>query len=258
MEKNTKPLYPKDLSINKLNITRKSMKTIGVLGGMSWESSVAYYRILNQESSKIGTGLSSAKIFMQSVNFAEINDLMQKRNWNEIAKILSYNAKIIETAGADFLMLATNTMHKLYDEIQKNLSIPILHIADTVGEILVKENITTAGLLGTIFTMQENFYKRRLLEKFGISVIVSTKKMQQEQNRIIFEELCIGKTLARSKEEYLQAIRYFQNKQIQAVILGCTEIGMLISQKDTSILVIDTTQTHCKKAVQVATGKDTL
>jgi aspartate racemase len=228
------------------------MKTIGLLGGMSAESTIVYYKTLNEETRKILGGLHSAKICMQSLDFAPLNLLMKQNNWEKIAEILLEKAKLVEQAGADFLLIATNTMHKLVPFLEKQLSMPIIHIADACAEILLTDKIKKIGLLGTKFTMQEDFYKQRLREKFGIHSLVPDSEIQTEQNKIIFEELCLGKICEQSKADYLKVITDFANQGAEAVILGCTEIGLLIKQKDTPIKILDSAEAHCKIAVRIA------
>ena len=229
------------------------MKTIGLLGGMSWESTVEYYRAINEGvKNKLG-GLHSAKITMQSVDFGPIEALMQKGDWEAIAKALSEAAQRIEAAGADFLLICTNTMHKVYPQIEAALNIPVLHIADATADVLVQKNIQTVGLLGTAFTMEQDFYKGRLMEKFGLNVLVPNGEDRRIVHQIIFEELCLGKTETASKAEYLRIIELLGVQGAEAIILGCTEIGMLVSQTDTRVKLLDTTAIHAAKAVEYAT-----
>lgn len=228
------------------------MKTIGLLGGMSWESTVEYYRAINEGvKNKLG-GLHSAKITMQSVDFGPIEALMQTGDWDAIAKELSEAAQRIEAAGADFLLICTNTMHNVFPKIEAAINIPVLHIADATADVLVQENIQTVGLLGTAFTMEQDFYKGRLKEKFGLNVLVPNKEDRQIVHQIIFEELCLGKIEASSKSEYLRIIKLLAGQGAEAVILGCTEIGMLVSQADTNVKLLDTVAIHAAKVVACA------
>ena len=228
------------------------MKTIGLLGGMSWESTVGYYRAINEGvKNKLG-GLHSAKIAMYSVDFEPIEKLQHSGDWEGTAKILSEAAKNIESAGADCLLICTNTMHKVAPEIEKSINIPLLHIADATAEVLVKEGIKTVGLLGTAFTMEQDFYKGRLIEKFGLNVLVPSKEDIQVVHKIIYKELCLGQIKTDSKSEYLRIIDKLANQGAEAVILGCTEIGMLVNQGDTKVKLFDTTAIHAKKAVEYA------
>ena len=225
------------------------MKTIGLLGGMSWESTAEYYRLINQRVKERLGGLHSAKIAMVSVDFAELEQLLGQGDWDGVAEVLSKIAMQIEVAGADGLMICTNTMHKIAPQIENKIGIPLLHIADATAEALVKDGIKTVGLLGTAFTMEQEFYKGRLKEKFGLNVIVPSEEDRKTVHNVIFNELCKGLTLEASKSEYLRVIESLSAKGAEAVILGCTEIGILVQQKDTSIKLIDTTVVHAQKAV---------
>lgn len=229
------------------------MKTIGLLGGMSWESTVEYYRAVNEGVKEKLGGLHSAKIAMQSVDFGPIEALMQKGDWDKIATELSQAAKRIEAAGADFLLICTNTMHTAYPQIEAALKIPLIHIADATAEVLLQHGVQKVGLLGTAFTMEQDFYKGRLMEKFGLDVLVPNEKDRQIVHDVIFNELCLGKTEAASKTEYLRIIEWLAVQGAEAVILGCTEIGMLVSQADTRVKLLDTTAIHAAKAVEYAT-----
>ena len=228
------------------------MKTIGLLGGMSWESTVGYYRAINEGVKNNLGGLHSAKIAMYSVDFDQIEKLQHKGDWGGTARILSEAAQCVESAGADFLLICTNTMHKVASEIEKAIKIPILHIADATAEVLLHKGIKTVGLLGTAFTMEKDFYKGRLSEKYGLNVLVPNKEDRQIVHKIIYQELCLGKIQAGSKAEYLRIIDLLANKGAEAVILGCTEIGMLVNQNDTKVKLFDTTAIHAEKAVEYA------
>lgn len=229
------------------------MKTIGLIGGMSWESTVGYYRAINQGvKAKLG-GLHSAKIVMQSVDFGPIEKMMQKGDWNEIALELSQAAKRIEVAGAEFLLICTNTMHTVYPQIEAAINVPLLHIADATAEVLVEQKIKRVGLLGTAFTMEQDFYKGRLTKKCGLDVVVPNQKDREIVHDIIFNELCLGKIETVSKAEYLRIIKLLAEQGAEAVILGCTEIAMLVNQADTGVKLLDTTAIHAAKAVEYAT-----
>ena len=228
------------------------MKTIGLLGGMSWESTVGYYRAINEGVKNNLGGLHSAKIAMYSVDFEQIEKLQHKGDWGGTARILSEAAQCVESAGADFLLICTNTMHKVAPEIEKAIKIPVLHIADATAEVLLHKGIKTVGLLGTAFTMEKDFYKGRLSEKYGLNVLVPNKEDRQIVHKIIYQELCLGKIQADSKAEYLRIIDLLANKGAEAVILGCTEIGMLVNQNDTKVKLFDTTAIHAEKAVGYA------
>ncbi|WP_076420913.1 aspartate/glutamate racemase family protein [Colwellia sp. UCD-KL20] len=228
------------------------MKTIGMLGGMSWESTASYYKAINQGvKSKLG-GHHSAKICLYSVDFAEIEILQHEGNWDQTAVILSKAAQSLEAGGADFLMICTNTMHKVADEIQANISIPLLHIADATASKLVAEGINKVGLLGTRFTMEQDFYKNRITERFGVDVIVPNEDDRTLVHSVIYEELCQGIINPKSKEQYLTIVKNLFDQGAQAVILGCTEIALLINQKDTSVPLYDTTEIHAERAVILA------
>jgi aspartate racemase len=228
------------------------MKTIGLLGGMSWESTIGYYKAINEGIKTSLGGLHSAKIAMYSVDFDPIEKLQHQGNWQDTALILTDAAKKIQKAGADFLIICTNTMHKVAPEIESAIDIPLLHIADATAEVLIKNNIKTVGLLGTAFTMEETFYKGRLQNKFGLTVLVPNQVDRQIIHHTIYNELCLGKLVKSSKIEYLRIIESLANNGADAVILGCTEIGMLIKQSDTTITLLDTTYIHAQKAVQRA------
>jgi aspartate racemase len=228
------------------------MKTIGLLGGMSWESTVGYYREINEGVKQTLGGLHSAKIAMYSVDFEPIEKLQHKGDWDGTARILSEAALNIQSAGADFLLICTNTMHKVAPQIERSIEIPLLHIADATAEVLVDAGIKTVGLLGTAFTMEQDFYKGRLSENFGLNVLIPNDKDRQIVHKIIYQELCLGKIQATSKAEYLRIIDMLSDQGAEAIILGCTEIGMLLNQSDTEIKLLDTTVIHAQKAVEYA------
>ncbi len=228
------------------------MKTIGMLGGMSWESTASYYKTINQGVKQKLGGLSSAEVCLYSVNFEEIEKLQHAGQWDETALILSKAAQSVEAGGADFLIICTNTMHKVAEQIQGNISIPLLHIADATAAKLVKNGITKAGLLGTRFTMEQDFYKDRLTERFGIEVVVPSSNDQTIVHNVIYDELCRGVINPDSKEQYLTIVKNLFEQGAQAVILGCTEIALLINQNDTSVPLYDTTEIHAEAAVNLA------
>ena len=226
------------------------MKTIGLLGGMSWESSLEYYRILNELIQvKLG-GLHSAECVMYSVDFDSYAKWMRQGDWDQIGNNLTALAKKVEEAGADVLLICTNTMHKLVPAIEPHISIPILHIADAAAKAIRKQGFTTVGLLGTRFTMEEDFYSARLKEKHGIDVVIPTSEDRTHIDRIIFEELVKGILTEDSRQIYIRIIHELQQKGAQGVILGCTEIPLLIKQADSPIPVFDTTQLHAEYAIQ--------
>lgn len=228
------------------------MKTIGMLGGMSWESTASYYNGLNQGVKAELGGLHSAKVALYSVDFAEIEELQHKGEWQQTAAILSSAAQSVEAAGADFLLICTNTMHKVADDIQASINIPILHIADATASQLVADGIKKVGLLGTAFTMEQDFYKSRLQEKYAINVIVPEEADRRVVHSIIYDELCRGVISPVSREQYLAIIAALEAQGAEAVILGCTEIALLVQQQDTHVPLYDTTQIHAAKAVELA------
>ena len=223
-----------------------------MLGGMSWESTSSYYRAINEGVKKALGGLHSAKICMYSVDFDEIEKLQQQGKWDESAVILADAARRIEKGGADFLLICTNTMHKVADEIQNAIDIPILHIADATAAELIKNKITTVGLLGTRFTMEQDFYKNRLVSKHGIEVIVPVESERSVIHNVIYEELILGVIKDESRTAYLNVISTLHDRGAQAVILGCTEIALLVSQTDTPVPLFDTTEIHAAQAVKQA------
>lgn len=229
-----------------------NMKTIGLLGGMSWESTGCYYRAINEGVKNALGGLHSAKIVMYSVDFEPIEKLQHEGDWEGTARILLGAAQSIQSAGADFLLICTNTMHKVAPQVEKAIKIPLLHIADATAEVLEEKGIKTVGLLGTAFTMEQDFYKGRLSEKYRLNVLVPDEEDRQVVHKIIYQELCLGEIQTDSKNEFLRIIGGLANKGAEAVILGCTEIGMLITQDDTKVQLFDTTAIHAKKAVEYA------
>lgn len=226
------------------------MKTVGLLGGMSWESTAGYYKAINEGIKQKLGGLHSAKIAMISVDFEPIEKLQHQGKWEETAQLLAEAAQNVERAGADFLLICTNTMHKVAAQIEHAISIPILHIADATAQALLDDDIKIVGLLGTAFTMEEAFYKGRLQDVHGLQVLVPNAADRKIVHEVIYNELCFGKTQMRSKREYLRIINELAKNGAQAVILGCTEIGMLIKQSDTTVSLYDTTQIHASKAVE--------
>ena len=232
------------------------MKTIGLLGGMSWESTLSYYQSKNQGVKAQLGGLHSAKIALYSVDFAEIEKLQHQGDWQQTAEILAQAAKGVQAAGADCLLICTNTMHKVAEQIQAEISIPILHIADATAEQLLADNIGKVGLLGTAFTMEQDFYKKRLVENYGIEVLVPDAQQRQRVHQIIYTELCLGTIKDKSRDEYLQIVDDLYQRGAQAVILGCTEIALLISPSHTHVPLYDTTAIHAQKAVEFALAEN--
>ncbi len=227
------------------------MKTIGLIGGMSWESTMTYYQRINQTVKDQLGGLHSAKILLYSVDFFEIEQHQSKGEWEACADIMCAAAKKLEHAGADFIVICTNTMHKVVPQMESSITIPILHIAEAAAEALKQENITKIALLGTKYTMTQNFYIEKLIDS-GIEVMVPGPEDIELVNRVIFEELCLGIVSEQSKKEYLRIIQEMGNQGAQGVVLGCTEIGLLIRQEDTELPVFDTAQIHAQKAALAA------
>ena len=218
------------------------MKTIGIIGGMSFESTITYYKTINETINNQLGNLNSAKILLYSVNFEEIANLQKNGEWEKAAQILGECAKKLELGGADFILIATNTMHKIFDQI---------HIAQSTAKILKQQNIHTIGLLGTQYTMMEDFYKNAL-KKENINTITPNQSDMQELSDIIFNELCKGQMKENSKEKYLKIIQKLKDEGAQGIVLGCTEIGLLISQEDTNIPIFDTALIHALDAVNLA------
>lgn len=228
------------------------MKTIGLIGGMSWESSIEYYRIINETTrTKLG-GLHSAKSLMYSVDFAEVEILQHQGKWAEAADMLVDAAKRLENGGADFIVLCTNTMHKVAEEIQASVQIPLLHIADATAQVVKDSGIRAIGLLGTRFTMEEEFYKGRLSQQYGLQVHIPNAQEREVIHRVIYDELVVGEIKQHSKEQYLGIIERMLAQGAEGVILGCTEIGLLIHKQDSRVPMFDTTRIHAEAAVEYA------
>ncbi len=223
------------------------MKTIGMIGGMSWESTVTYYRIINETIKRELGGFHSAKILLYSVDFDEIEKYQSSGEWDKSADLLSDAAERLEKAGADFIIICTNTMHKVAPQMSKHISIPIIHIAEATAEKLKERGIATVGLLGTKYTMTQDFYKTKLTDA-GIKVVIPNDEDIETVNGIIYNELCLGNIREESKENYLAIIKKLADSGAQGVILGCTEIGLLIRQEDLDLPVFDTTLIHAEKA----------
>jgi len=228
------------------------MKTIGLIGGMSWESSIEYYRIINEVTKiKLG-GLHSAKSVMYSVDFAEVEILQHQGRWIEAAQMMVDAAKNLENGGADFIVLCTNTMHKVAEDIQASVKIPFLHIADATAQRVKDSGIQKIGLLGTRFTMEEDFYKGRLSQKYGLEVSVPSAHEQEIIHRVIYDELVVGRIEQSSKVKYMDIIERMIGQGVEGIILGCTEIGLLIHQEDSRVPLFDTTRIHAEAAVEYA------
>jgi aspartate racemase len=228
------------------------MKTIGMIAGMSWESSLEYYRLVN-EGVKAGLGgLHSAKCVLVSVDFAEIEVLQREGRWDEATQEMIDVARQVQAGGADFLLICTNTMHKMAEEVQASIDIPLLHIADAAAEAIKARGLRKVGLLGTRFTMEENFYRGRLAEKYGLEVLIPTDADRAIVHRVIYEELVLGTIVPASKVEYQRIIESLINQGAEGIILGCTEIGLLIKDEDSRVPLFDTTSIHAQAAVEMA------
>lgn len=228
------------------------MKTIGLLGGMSWESTAGYYRAINEGVRDRLGGLHSAKIVMVSVDFEPVERLQHAGDWEGTAKILVDGARRVQDAGADFLLICTNTMHKVAPEIEAAIQIPLIHIADATADVLVDKGIRTVGLLGTGFTMEQAFYRERLSDNYGLEVLIPEPEDRELVHKVIYQELCAGVVDTESRKAYLRIIDDLATRGAEAVILGCTEIGMLVSQSDTPVPLVDTTAVHARAAVDYA------
>ena len=230
------------------------MRQLGILGGMSWESTASYYRLLNQGVRERLGGLHSAPVLLHSVDFAEIAELQRRGDWQRAATLLASAALGLQQAGATALLLATNTMHKVAPALEAALDIPLLHIADAVGLTLQRQGIKRAALLGTRFTMQEDFYRQRLAERFAIEVIIPTPAQMTEIDRVIFAELCQGQFLEPARDFYLECLRELQAQGAEVAILGCTEIGLLLDDLDAPLPLLDSTNVHVAMGLEWMLG----
>jgi len=228
------------------------LKTIGLLGGMSWESTVPYYRVINETVGERLGGLHSARVVLYSVEFQEIERLQHADRWDDTAEILTAAARSIEAAGADFLVICTNTMHKVAAQIEEGIGIPLLHIADATAEEIKAAGVRTVGLLGTKFTMEHDFYRGRLEQNHGLEVVVPDEVGRDTVHRVIYEELCLGTVRDDSRAAFRKIIEDLVARGAEAVILGCTEISMLVKPEDSTVPVFDTTAIHARKAVDWA------
>ncbi len=228
------------------------MKTIGLIGGMSWESSAEYFRIINEGIHARLGGVHSAKSVMVSVDFAEVEELQRFGRWQEATQLLIRVAKGVEAGGADFLVICTNTMHKMAEEIQREIQIPLLHIADATAEAVKQQGIKRVGLLGTKYTMEEDFYRGRLEQGHALEVLIPGEKERELVHRVIFDELVIGKILDGSRERYRQVMQGLVSSGAEGIILGCTEIGLLVRAQDSQVPLFDTTRIHAEAAVRAA------
>ena len=228
------------------------MKTIGLIGGMSWESSAEYYRLINEEVRNRLGSTHSAKSLMWSMDFAEIETLQHEGNWQALSEKMCQAAVSLERGGTDFIVICTNTMHKLAEQVQACLNIPLLHIADATAKEITSKNIKKVGLLGTEFTMKQDFYKGRLADKFGLEVFIPNDEDCQIVHRIIYQELVAGVIRDESRQQYRQIIQKLVDAGAEAIILGCTEIMLLVSPADSAVPVFDTTEIHAQAAVNMA------
>ena len=223
------------------------MKTIGLIGGMSWESTVTYYKIINETVKEKLGGLHSAKCILYSIDFQEIEECQANGNWEKSGEILGEAANNLEKAGADFIVICTNTMHKVINQIKEKISIPILHIAEMTAEKILEKGLKNIALLGTKYTMEQGFYKSKLIEK-GINVIIPDKNDIEIINKVIYDELCLGTINSNSKKKFLEIVDKLRSKGAEGIILGCTEIGLLIKNEDTDVPLFDTAVIHAEEA----------
>ena len=224
-----------------------NLKTIGLIGGMSWESTVTYYKIINETVKEKLGGLHSAKCVLYSVDFQEIEECQANGNWEKSGEILGEAAYNLEKAGADFIVICTNTMHKVVNQIKEKISIPILHIAEMTAEKILEKGLKNIALLGTKYTMEQDFYKSKLIEK-GINVIIPDKNDIEIINEVIYDELCLGTINSNSKKKFLEIVDKLRSKEAEGIILGCTEIGLLIKNADTDVPLFDTAIIHAEQA----------
>lgn len=230
----------------------KTIKKLGLLGGMSWESTVSYYQAINRGVNARLGGLHSAPLVISSVDFAQIEQLQHKGEWHKTADILIREAKHLETAGAKAILICTNTMHKVAADIEQNISVPLIHIADATGRVLKQNKVKKVGLLGTRFTMEQDFYTSRLETLFGIQIVVPDDQQRNTVHNIIYEQLCKGVICVDSRNAYIEVINALAAKGAEGIILGCTEIALLVQQKDTNVRLYDTTAIHASAAVDFA------
>ncbi len=228
------------------------MKTIGLIGGMSWESTVPYYRLINEAVRERLGGLHSAKIILYSVDFHDIEQLMQREEWEAVAVALATAAALLESAGADVLVLCTNTMHKVAGAIEAAVGIPFLHIIDPTADAIKQAGLRTVGLLGTRFTMEQPFYRDRLQDRHGLRVLIPDSEERTRVHRVIFDELCLGKMVEASRRDYVKVIERLVAQGAEAVILGCTEISLLIERQECEVPLFDTTRLHARRAAEWA------
>ena len=225
------------------------MKTLGLIGGMSWESTVPYYRLINEGVKARRGGLHSAKLVLYSVDFAEVEALQRAGQWDEAGQLLAQAARALQAAGAQGLLLCTNTMHKVADAITSAVDLPLIHIADATAQAVQMAGVRQVGLLGTRFTMEQDFYKARLQSAYGLEVLVPSLSDRDDVHRIIYEELCLGQVHDASRDVYRRVMDALVTDGAQGIILGCTEIGLLVGAQDSSVPLFDTTALHAQAAV---------
>jgi len=228
------------------------MKTIGLVGGMSWESTLEYYRVINQYTKERLGGFHSAKIVLYSVDFAEVESRQHEGRWDDLTQLMIDAGQRVERAGAELLVICTNTMHKMADDVQRQIRIPLLHIADATATAIKSRSMRKVGLLGTRFTMEQDFYKQRLIGKHGLEVIIPEEKERDDIHRILYNELCLGEIKEGSKGTFQAIIAGLEARGAQGIILGCTEIPLLVSQEHYKIPLFDTTTLHARAAVDFA------
>lgn len=238
-----------------MNYKRKLLqqRTLGIIGGMSWESTESYYRLINEGIKEKLGGLHSADLLIHSIDFAPIGKLQAQGDWDEMGEILANSGIRLQAAGAQGLLIATNTMHKVADEVITATGLPLIHIADATAAAIQEQGLTKIGLLGTQFTMTQDFYKQRLIDA-GLQVVIPESEAREEVHRIIYEELCQGQLLDSSRQYYIEVIKQLAEQGCEGVILGCTEIGLLIKQQDSPIPVFDTTAIHAAAAIKFLLG----
>lgn len=228
------------------------MKTLGLIGGMSWESTIPYYSTINEYVKNQLGGLHSAKIILHSVDFHDIEQLQSQGDWQQAARVLSDIAMGLEKAGAEAIVICTNTMHKVADAVENASQLPLLHIADATGESIAKQGMKKVGLLGTRYTMEQDFYRQRIRDRYGIDVIIPDSAGRETVNRVIYEELCQGKIDAGSRQAYREIITQLERQGAEGIILGCTEIPLLLSANDANVPLFDTTTLHAIAAAKYA------
>ncbi len=228
------------------------MKTIGLIGGMSWESSLAYYRIINETTRDHLGELHSAQVLLYSFDFAEIEPLQAAGRWDEAAERLVLAAQALERGGSDLFLLCTNTMHRVAEDVQRGVSIPLLHIADVTAEVVVKAGIGCVGLLGTRYTMEQDFYRDLLSRRHGLEVLVPGSEDRRLVHEVIYQELCLGKVVGASRDRYQRIIQELVSSGAEGIILGCTEIGLLVTEGDASVPLFDTARIHAQAAAEAA------